>query len=516
MPRGTPSTQINVTVGSGGLSDKAKQLQTAARQGQLEKERQQRVEAEGTEQRNSKLKAEGKAPDGSPLYSVPFNQPQIDRRPAANRQGDALPYFYWKAAFNSEAERTEYTLKSGDGVASSTYTPTTKDLQFAIRDQLAPLAQTLPIDASWSVSDPTNYTGTEATRTTIVLQTSPARYLITIEGYQAERDISVLSAEREFLLPMGDDTALFIAYRQEAGKSSRREYYYRLYRTHFVGPFNSIGALITEELQAATYLNFEEISPRTVTDVGCFRIGHKVSSRVAVPTALSLAIDNLIPESEEITDTYTAYLPDCGAPSGGCIGFPPSGEITVDTRPLAWVNQEDYGVQSGIPRNLGYGITYQGSIPDFQCSPAAWFAISDKNNDKIFSYGNHINIETPLQPISGASFVSLFTPGKYIGLPTEIKGAFGVEYALDLSLASSPRPLKYSSSEYMSGSVYSEAYPYTLPAWRTSALKIPSSAAVNPTPDQFWRRSFIYDWGQPGFCRQQKSLYGITYTPFES
>jgi hypothetical protein len=81
------STQINVTVGSGGLSDKARQLQTAARQAQLEKERQQRLEAEGTEQRNAKLEAEGKAPDGSPLYGARFNQPEIERRPAANRQG---------------------------------------------------------------------------------------------------------------------------------------------------------------------------------------------------------------------------------------------------------------------------------------------------------------------------------------------------------------------------------------------------------------------------------------------
>ena len=84
------STQINVTVGSGGLSDKAKQLQSAARQAQLEKERQQRVEAEGTEQRNAKLEAEGKAPDGSPLYGARFNQPQIDRRPAAFRRGEVI------------------------------------------------------------------------------------------------------------------------------------------------------------------------------------------------------------------------------------------------------------------------------------------------------------------------------------------------------------------------------------------------------------------------------------------
>jgi hypothetical protein len=81
------STQINVTVGSGGLLEKAKQQQQAARQAQLEKERQQRLEEQGIEQRNAKLEAQGKAPDGSLLYSTALQKPQIERRPAASRIG---------------------------------------------------------------------------------------------------------------------------------------------------------------------------------------------------------------------------------------------------------------------------------------------------------------------------------------------------------------------------------------------------------------------------------------------
>ena len=80
------STQINVTVGSGGLSDKARQLQTAARQAQLEKERQQRIETQGQEQRNANLAAAGKGPDGLPLFGPGFKQPEVERRPAANRR----------------------------------------------------------------------------------------------------------------------------------------------------------------------------------------------------------------------------------------------------------------------------------------------------------------------------------------------------------------------------------------------------------------------------------------------
>lgn len=79
------STQINVTVGSGGLPEKAKQQQQAARQAQLEKERQQRIQAQGQEQRSAALAAEGRAPDGSLLFGINAKQPLAQPRPAAFR-----------------------------------------------------------------------------------------------------------------------------------------------------------------------------------------------------------------------------------------------------------------------------------------------------------------------------------------------------------------------------------------------------------------------------------------------
>ena len=81
------STQINVTVESGGLSDKARQLQTAARQAQLEKERTINLSAEALDKRVAAQAAKGLSPDGLPLYGPGFKQPQIERRPAANRTG---------------------------------------------------------------------------------------------------------------------------------------------------------------------------------------------------------------------------------------------------------------------------------------------------------------------------------------------------------------------------------------------------------------------------------------------
>lgn len=79
------STQINVTVGSGGLPDKAKQQQQAARQAQLEKERQRRIEAEGAAQRTTRLAAEGRNAQGQSLTGTPNAAPRLQDEPAAYR-----------------------------------------------------------------------------------------------------------------------------------------------------------------------------------------------------------------------------------------------------------------------------------------------------------------------------------------------------------------------------------------------------------------------------------------------
>jgi hypothetical protein len=116
------STQINVTVGSGGLSDKARQLQTAARQAQLEKERIINLSAEALDKRVAAQAAKGLSPDGLPLYGASFKQPQIERRPAASRN-PIDTYLYW---FPTPPNVTTEFLTSLGG--SGPYTITSADL----------------------------------------------------------------------------------------------------------------------------------------------------------------------------------------------------------------------------------------------------------------------------------------------------------------------------------------------------------------------------------------------------
>ena len=89
------STQINITVGSGGLSDKARQLQTAARQVKLEGDRLTKVETTGTARRNQRLAQLGLSPQGVSLYAPDPRLPQIERRPAAYRTGKETLTMSW-------------------------------------------------------------------------------------------------------------------------------------------------------------------------------------------------------------------------------------------------------------------------------------------------------------------------------------------------------------------------------------------------------------------------------------
>jgi hypothetical protein len=79
------STQINITIDLGGLSEKIKELQEAARQSLLNKERTADIEQRGTEQRKTKKETAGQNPDGSTRYNPGFESLPMKEEPAAYR-----------------------------------------------------------------------------------------------------------------------------------------------------------------------------------------------------------------------------------------------------------------------------------------------------------------------------------------------------------------------------------------------------------------------------------------------
>jgi len=93
------STQINVTVDSGGLRARAKQQQNAARQTRLDKERNTRIEQQGAEQRTAQKAAAGQNPNGTSRSYPSFRPVAIAEEPSANRRlpTDQLVVYYLEA-----------------------------------------------------------------------------------------------------------------------------------------------------------------------------------------------------------------------------------------------------------------------------------------------------------------------------------------------------------------------------------------------------------------------------------
>jgi hypothetical protein len=89
------STNINITVGDNALLDRAQQQAAANRQAQLNREAATRLEAQATAARTTALAAQGRDANGNLITGAPFTQPQIDRRPAANRLSNIFRSFYF-------------------------------------------------------------------------------------------------------------------------------------------------------------------------------------------------------------------------------------------------------------------------------------------------------------------------------------------------------------------------------------------------------------------------------------
>jgi hypothetical protein len=109
------STNINITVGDNALLDAARQQQVANRQGQLQKEASLRLEAQATAARTTALAAQGRDANGNPIFGAHLSQPQIERRPTANRQQS---FDYGQGYFNAFAVDsvgvTNIMIRSGD------------------------------------------------------------------------------------------------------------------------------------------------------------------------------------------------------------------------------------------------------------------------------------------------------------------------------------------------------------------------------------------------------------------
>ena len=454
------STQINITVGSVDLSDKIKQLQQAARQRLLEKERQQRLETQATEQRDAKLKAEGKAPDGSLLYGARFNQPEIERRPAANRSPQSpLSLFY----YNNTGEQ----YLSGDGLRSVTmnsFTP--PPIDYAPLEPVSPLTvfsnpglQQEFMQAQWVDSE----------RTYLDPDFFTYDLFIDLKQQTKRRYIYGSAGGATWTFPLGNGSAIVVRYSYRTEASIITDYFvhsYYLETVRFSGAgdgtllANFTDTIISESFSAVPEVNsFEEQWDAVI-------VGDTVATSAGVSTALKSKL--LTITNESTSEVFTQAPRGCRfepfADVAQCIGHQVDNFIAEIALNLITP------VVNATPR-FSYGIV---GAPG--CSPAAWVALESTETASAMEQAS-----THEEFIAIPAISSLFRSNYYIAPAQE-------------------KPLSWGGPS-LTGDI--GEYPgFTDSRWRTG-VKLQSPLAAIPSG---FNPRFINDWGRKAYCRSQASI----------
>lgn len=115
------STQINVTVDSGGLRRRDQQQRQALRLGKLESDNQRKVEARATDARTAELRKALLGTDGKPLYGTPPSTATRSEEPAAFRNGMSNPSFVLVPHRDYNADKTITGIAKTAAYANVTY-----------------------------------------------------------------------------------------------------------------------------------------------------------------------------------------------------------------------------------------------------------------------------------------------------------------------------------------------------------------------------------------------------------
>jgi hypothetical protein len=482
------STQINVTVDSGGLAERAKQQQEAARQAQLEKERSLNLSAEALDQRVAAQAAKGLSIDGKPLYAADTKQPQIERRPAANRQSlIKISRFYARYGDNAQY------LISGDGAQEVAFNlpPALQIPTFPVLENDSPYPL-IPFPPATSLQ-------LIAQRDTLESEAPQINY---IETYIKRRVVHTKSSSSLLSLPLGSGNMLIVRFRYFAYASVFTRHYWnrRDVRDDSI-PLYSL-TLEDQSFTAETETDWVEQEDW----IGAI-VGEKIARAVVITDSLKQAIKNESVSSEPFTTYGTSSLVcnyaanDTNPEQNGnystgiyqCIGYPgtygytfynnvndkgPAVALTADS-PLA----KGKTFKAVNPRFSAYGLSSSGGsyYTEFSGTPISWFDVdSDVTRAQMENASTHEQLRS-VQLQGGSVLGDLLKPKQYINF--------------------SPLPVAWAGQSF-TGSV--TVYPANSdPGWR-------GKVRVN---DQFLEQydvHYISDWGQSGFCQQQAARYGIT------
>jgi hypothetical protein len=462
------STNINITVGDNALLDAAKLQQQANRQAQLNREASKRLEAQATAARTAALATQGRDANGNLISGAPFTQPQIERRPTANRRLGLKLYRFYQHSLLENGVRVRY-LVSGNGqqrIKWDLFDPPTTSYGILVNTEHPEIPTQIATDAlvsgSLSIYEGRTINGVE-------------RFGFVVYSFGKSRRFHSKSGDALCALPVGNGLTFVVEFNYFAKATSLIKRYSE-YMDYFDPDISgNVRYVFTDTASIETESGWSE-----TTEWKGYLVGQNTAREVDVPQALRDALilgTNVSTPAETVTVNRVT-----GINSSGVLAVLTALDVGyLPVRRLAnWFNSlRPFGlVREGA-------LLYSNLLDN---SPALWLALDSVETEAAMSAATtHEELRAVSTPL-GDTVGTLLQPRYYIRVGQEPPRAWsGAPFAGNLS-------------------VYP---PDDDPAW-SGAVKSPTPLAPPPLePGDDWISHYSIDWRNNNLCRAQAARYGI-------
>jgi hypothetical protein len=490
------TTNINITVGGNSLVDQAKAQQQAARTAKLLQDNQARIEAEAKAKRDAELARQGLAPDGTPLFGTQAQTRFAPDEPAANRQSSDTFANFFVTNYTLQEGIPVMQVTSGDGAVTNTIPwPTLEDFP----DLLSPLPDgelrgvvIFGTERALRYDNLGRLLGSASTDPAEIYYPSKNDFFAFADGlvtfYQVQANYSSFNDSSTHILPTGKGNALVIirtAILKLATtriiRTDRDKYYSQV--DFEQGIYECVYDTSPLDYKNVTFhvKNVEQFHVFAVSSKSIRYIGlapqNYVNQFNALPNHKGFELSDLTITNNTVS-TYDYFL---RTNYSNCA----PGDEPVDVS-IPWNASyfaPDYSSNLQFNSLVTYKLIGQSGATGTTITPSVYTV-----------FANPVFYPSVVSSMVTDSFVKSYLPAKAASLKWRTP-------------SSDKTPYSYQGTPPAAWSTYS-AGPFSIRTgfpdqWKKSG-KSPNTTSGQGTPISVW------DWGDPGYCRQQALALGFT------